>query len=150
MAFGDPPRSGHVRRRVGVLTIRAFVGVRAVLGRSGRGVDRRETDRLAATLASYWAEYANPSSPVARFAETGAISEATVDALYDDLVALEESVEPGSSAARDGEWTVQAVVRALLEYAAVHRPRGPVPGWRSLRDDRTAARVFRRLPRARP
>jgi hypothetical protein len=42
-----------------------------------------------------------------------------------------------------------AVMRALLEYAAVHRPRGPVPGWKSLRDDRTAARVSRQITNAR-
>jgi hypothetical protein len=113
-------------------------------------VSHRETDRLAATLALYWAGHLDPSSPLGRFAETGAISEATVDALYEDLVALERSAGSDYSPRRDGEWTSQAVVRALLEYAAVHRPRGPVPGWRSLRDDRTAALVLRQLPSARP
>lgn len=128
-----------------VIVSRLLSGVRAVLGRSGRGgTGAGETDRLAATLAFHWAQHADPDSPVARFAATGAISESTVDALYDELVALEEAVESGSPAVREGEeWTDQTVVRTLLEYAAVHRPRGPMPGWKSLRDDRIAARVFR-------
>lgn len=73
--------------------MRFFAGVRAVLGRPGASrVGRaRETDRLAATLAWYWAWQAEPGSAAARFAETGAISEGTVDALYHDLVALEKA-----------------------------------------------------------
>lgn len=129
--------------------MRLFSGVRAVLSRPGVVIDRRETDRLAATLAVYWAGGSEPESPLGRFVRTGAVSGATVDALYEDLVAL-ESAESGPSAERDGKWTTQTVVRALLEYAATHRPRGPVPDWTSLRDDRTAARVFRQLPRVRP
>jgi hypothetical protein len=121
-------------------------GVRAVLGRADITVRHRETDRLAATLSAYWGGHAEPGSPVARFAETGAISEATVDALYADLVSLERAAEGESPSARQGEWTIQEIVRTLLEYAAVHRPRGPVPDWTSLRDDRLAARVLRQLP----
>lgn len=128
---------------------RLFKGVRAVLGASRVVGDHRETDRLAATLARYWAGDADPASPVGRFVENGVISEATVDALYQDLVRLEQSAEPGSPAQDGSGWTNQAVVRALLEYTAVHRPRGPVPDWKSLRDDRTAARVFRQLPHGR-
>lgn len=117
-------------------------GVRAVLGRAQRwDVRAGETDRLAATLAHHWAGHAEPGSAVAEFARTGAISEATVDALYADLVALEQA---GSPALHDRAWTPEAVVRALLHYAAVHRPRGPVRGWTSLRDDRVAARVLGR------
>lgn len=125
---------------------RLLNGVRAVLGRAGGVGAYRETDRLAATLAGYWAGDVDPESALGRFCRTGAISEATVDALYADLVALERSGSSGPA----GGWTDQAVVRALLEYAATHRPRGPVPDWGSLRDDRTAAMVFRRLPRGRP
>lgn len=130
--------------------MRLFSGVRAVLSRPAVVTDRRETDRLAATLAIYWARDSEPESPLGRFVRTGAVSEATVDALYEDLVALEQSAESGPPTERDGKWTPQTVVRALLEYAATHRPRGPVPDWASLRDDRTVARVFRQLPRARP
>lgn len=130
---------------------RLVQGVRAVLGRADRGTAwAGETDRLAATLAFHWAGHAEPGSPAARFAHTGAISDATVDALYADLVALEQAVESGSPAARDSAWTAQAVVRALLEYAAVHRPRGAVQGWTSLRDDRIAARVFGQSAPGRP
>lgn len=129
---------------------RLLSGVRAVLGRSDGCGDYRETDRLAATLAFHWAGHLGPDTPVGRFVKTGAISEATVNALYKDLVALEQSVESLSPTRRDGGWTTQAVVRALLEYAAVHRPRGPIRGWTSLRDDRIAARVFRRSPYDRP
>lgn len=121
-------------------------GVRAVLGRADIVVRHRETDRLAATLSAYWGEHAEPDSPVGRFAETGAISEATVDALYADLVALEQAAQSVPASGREGGWTMQAVVWALLEYAAVHRPRGPVADWKSLRDDRTVARVLCRLP----
>jgi hypothetical protein len=130
--------------------VRLFSGVRAVLGRPDIVVSHRETDRLAATLALYWAGDADPGSPLGRFVQTGAISEATVDALYEDLVRLERAAGSDSSPRRGGEWTTQAVVRALLEYAAVHRPRGPVPDWKALRDDHTAARVFRQLPSERP
>lgn len=126
--------------RVGLIN-----GVRAVLGRAEVSKSHRATDRLAATLAYYWARDADPQSPMGRFIETGALSERMVDELYEELVALEQAAEPGSAVPRrDAEWTPQAIVRALLEYAAVHRPRGPVPGWKSLPDDGVAAMVFGR------
>lgn len=120
--------------------------VRAVLGRSADAGRYRETDRLAATLAFHWAGPGDPTTPVGRFVATGAISEATVDALYDELSALEQAAERAAPATGGGAWTTQAVVWALLEYAAVHRPRPPVPDWQKLRDERLAARLFPRPP----
>lgn len=118
--------------------MRLISGVRVVLGRAEAVGQYRETDRLAATLAFHWAGGADPGTPIGRLVETGAVSDATVDALYRELVALEQ----GSARNGGGGWTDEAVVRALLDYAAVHRPRGPVPGWAALRDERIAARVF--------
>lgn len=120
---------------------RLVSGVRAVLGRSDRGPRHGETDRLAATLAYWWARGRDLAPPVRRFVETGAVSDATVDALYEEVVALERE---GPQGAATGAWTADAMVWALLEYAAVHRPRGAVPGWSGLRDERMAARVFGR------
>lgn len=119
---------------------RLINGVRAVLGRADAAAGHRETDRLAATLAFHWAGDADPATPIGRLVHTGAISDATVDALYRHLTALEQhSPQPQP----DGGWTPEAVVRALLDYSAVHRPRRPVPGWTALRDERIAARIFR-------
>lgn len=109
-----------------------------------------ETHRLASTLARYWAGHLEPESPLGHFAETGAVDQATVDALYEDLVTLERAAATDYAPTARGVWTTQAIVRALLEYAASHKPREPVPDWKSLQDDRTAARVFRGLSPRRP
>jgi predicted acylesterase/phospholipase RssA len=111
-------------------------------------VRHRETDRLAATLTLYWDGTVDPASPLGRFAETGAVSHVTVDALYEEWIRLHRAAESEPHPCRRGEecWTAEAVVRTLLEYASAHRTRGPVADWRALRDEQTAARVFRHLP----
>lgn len=114
-------------------------------GAGGAGAGRRRRwapgdRRLAATLAFHWAGDADPATPIGRLVHTGAISDATVDALYRHLTALEQH---GPQPQPDGGWTTEAVVRALLDSSAVHRPRRPVPGWTALRDERIAARIFR-------
>lgn len=90
-----------------------------MLGRPRVAGGHRETDRLAATLARYWAGHADPASPLGRFAETGAISDATVDALYEDLVALERAAEPkawscATRARRRSSCSMRSVTRTSL------------------------------------
>lgn len=111
--------------------------VRAVLQRENPAA-WSETDPLAATLGQYWAEGCPPESPLARFAETGEISDATVAALRRDLALLESAAD----ARQTGAWVAQKVVGCLLAYAELHLPRPAVPGWADLRTQTAVARLF--------
>ncbi len=85
------------------------------------------SDARAQTLASYWADPRDPGSVMSQFVRDGTITQATVEALQHDLDTLERSSEGSESVA-------QAQLRALLDYAATHGPRGPVRGWEGLSD----------------
>lgn len=125
-----------------------FVGVRAVLQRGDptRPVTHgSDADRLAATLAHFWAESSGREMLLAVFAATGEITDATVAALRRDLTLLEQAAGgPAGQAGSTREWTTQTVVGCLLAYAQAHNPRGPVAGWVELRNPATAARLFAR------
>jgi hypothetical protein len=112
-------------------------GRAAGAGRLGYG------DRLAATLAHWWADPTPEDAALAAFAETGAIDDSTVAALRSDLDRLRVAAEgPVRIGRYGGERTVQTIVEYLLVYAEQHTPREAVPGWIDLREPRTAVELF--------
>lgn len=126
------------------MTVRGFVGVRAVLQRGDTAAPPSRlaaVDQLVATLVALWAGSFNGEGPLERFAATGMISDGTVAALQRDCLRLEQAAglapldpRPG----RRGVWSAQTLVCCLLAYAKERNPRGEVPGWIHLRDSAVA------------
>lgn len=108
---------------------RSLVGVRAIAQRPRQARQLAQTqpldlpplsDAAAAVLAGRWAAGTPPGSPLRRFAETGKVTPAVIRQLHRDYVRLSRA-----TAGVEGEWVVQRLVRALLEYteAVVHESR---------------------------
>lgn len=86
------------------------------------------SDARARTLAGYWLDDREPSSPLSLLARNGTITLGTLDELRGHLHRLRAATpaeEPSAS---------QAQLQALLRYVLARVPRGPVASWHDLRD----------------
>lgn len=86
------------------------------------------SDARARTLAGYWHDDRDPSSPLSLLARNGTITLSTFDELRSHLARLGFATQGEESS------SAHAQLSALLRYALARGPRGPVASWRDLRD----------------